>query len=292
MSATADVESMEQTGPAGSAAAAAGEGDRSQLTAADEQAEQLQLPPGLAPVAGAALRPSSSSLEQLQQSEPSPEPVPAPEPTTDDEGDDEAIAAAVVTAEATDVATTTPAAGEIAVAGSAAAGEAAGAATGEMGAGMAAMDARRAEPMGAGKRQAVPVARVQHAVCIDDDEEDAAASGASSWASEDAPSRARAGVQCKGLCAGGRQCEVRSVGSSAPTWVSAPLRAGGQFCTTHAPHRVAARVAKAAAKAAAAQRQWAAAQGVQRAGAARRAASANRSTAGMAATIMAAARGK
>ena len=158
----------------------------------------------------------------------------------------------------------------------------------EEGAGATAVDERRAEPAGAGKskRQAVLATRFNVEI-IDVD----ADGGAPSRADAVAPFRVRAGTQCEGRCIGGARCEVRSVGGSAPTWLSAPLRSGGRFCTTHTPHRVAARAAKAAAKAAATQRQQATAQGVQRVGAARRAASENRSTAGMAAALMAAARG-
>ena len=152
------------------------------------------------------------------------------------------------------------------------------------------MDERRAVPTGAGKRkrQAVLTAR-EGVACIDVDED--ADGGAPLQAN--APSRARAGragVQCEGRCAGGRRCGVWSVGSSAPTWISAPLRSGGQFCTTHEPRHVAARAAKATAKAA--RPSGVGARGVQRAGAARRVAVENRSTAGMAAALMAAARGK
>ena len=156
------------------------------------------------------------------------------------------------------------------------------------------MEERRAEPTGAGKRkrQAVLMAR-EGVACIDLDED--ADGGAPLQAN--APSRARAGKQCEGRCAGGRQCGVWSVGSSAPAWISAPLRSGGRFCKTHEPRCVAARAAKATAKAArpsgghgATRRAGVrpAAQGVRRMGAARRVAAANRGTAGMAAAIMAA----
>ena len=149
------------------------------------------------------------------------------------------------------------------------------------------MDERRAEPTGAGKRkrQAVLMAR-EGVACIDLDED--ADGGAPLQAN--APSRARAGKQCEGRCAGGRQCGVWSVGSSAPAWISAPLRSGGRFCKTHEPHCVAARAAKATAKAA--RPSGVGARGVQRAGAAQRAVAVGSSTAGMAAALMAAARGK
>ena len=187
-------------------------------------------------------------------------------------------------------ATTAAATGASTVAGSMAAGLVAGeAADGEV-AGVTAVEVRRVEPTETGKRQAVASARVD-VVCIDVDDEAAAHSGAPSRASADAPYRAHAGVQCEGLCAGGRRCGVWSVGSSAPQWVSAPLRTGARFCTTHEPRRSAARAAQAAERASAkAARMRQPVRGVQRAGAVRRAAAANSSTAGMAAAIMAARR--
>ena len=300
--ATAEVGSMDQRQPAAAAATATADGDLSLAAEAAESEEHARMPPGLATGARAAAPSPSPSPELQAPVEGEPEPTPEPQPESES---DEAIAAAAAAAEAEATAavmaaTTTTAAASAAAGATAGAGDGAvaGKATGEAGAGddagELAMDERRAEPAGAGKRkrQAVLATRVDVDV----------AGGAPSWADVDAPSRARAGTQCEGQCVGGRRCEVRSVGSSAPHWLSAPLRSGGRYCKTHEPHRVAARATAKTAKAArpsggrgAGRRsgvQLAAAQGVQRAGAARRAAAVSGNTAGMAATIMAAARGE
>ena len=297
MSATADGGSFEKAQPAGAVDAAAADEEQSVSAATDGRAEQPRMATDLAPAAEAAVQPAAPLLEQpqAQQPEPPPEPEPAPAPPSSDEETDEAMVAAAAAAEAAATAAitaTATAAAASAAAGAPVAGEAVGAAERGVGmeaAGATSVDERRATPAGAGKRKRQAVA----AACGND--------GASSRASVGAPLRARAGVQCEGQCAGGQRCGVWSIGSSAPAWVSAPLRSGARCCKTHEPQRVAARAAKAAAKAArpsggrgAGRRagvQPAAAQGVQRAGATRRAAAANGNTAGMAAAIMAA-RGK
>ena len=59
---------------------------------------------------------------------------------------------------------------------------------------------------------------------------DAAAAAADSYTPATSPTDV---VQCEGGTAKGVRCKVCSVGSSAPIFVSAPLRAGGRFCTCH-----------------------------------------------------------
>ena len=300
-SATAEVETNTQTETA-TAAATTTTGDGGSPTAATNgPVGRPARPPGLE--TGAAPMPrrgASATAQGGSVPEPGAEPERALE--SEDEATDEAIAAAMAAAEAAAAAEATEtaiAAADVAGAIGSPAVMMAGEAASAVDVGAAAVDERRAAPTGKRKRQAVLATRVGIA-CIDVGEE--ADVGAPSRVDVSAPSRARAGVQCEGRCAGGRRCGVRSVGSSAPSWVSAPLRSGGRHCVTHDPRLVAARQAKAAAKAEArssggrgtARRagvQPRAATGVQRAGAARRAAAASGSTAGMAATIMAA-RGK
>ena len=233
----------------------------------------------------------------MAEAETAAEPAPAPQLASDDEEIDDAATAAKAAAMTAVATTTTTAAatGERAAAGSTDAGEAAGEAASEMGVGVVATGERRAEPVGEGKRQAVLATRADVKIIGIEDEVAACESsqaGAPSWAV--APSQARAGVQCEGRCADGRRCGVWSVGSSAPSWVSEPLRSGGRHCTTHEPRRAAARAAKVAEKAAAqaAARRQHTARGVQRATGARRTAARDSGTAGMAAALMAAARGK
>ena len=291
-STTAEVGSTDQTQPAAATTAAGADGGRSAATVANGMAEQLARPPGLAPLAAAAPSSSPPSPKQQPEVECQPEEAPAPVSGSDNELAHEALSTAAAAAEAaaaatTTAATTTPPATAMAAA-SVAADEAAGmAAPGEA----VGVDERRAEATGAGKRQAVAVTTADNERIVIDVGE--AAVGAPSRAGAGAPYRARAGTQCEGRCAGGLQCQVRSVGSSAPTFVSAPLRLGGRFCTVHDPRRVAARAAKAAtavAKAKAKARRQQPARGIQRIGAARRAAEADSGTAGMAAVILAARR--
>ena len=233
MGATTKVGSTQQTEPADAAAAAAAGEERSVVAAANGQAGRRQLPPGLAPAADAAsVQRAAGATAECGRAEAAAE----AEPAYADEAIATAAAAAEAIAAATTTATTTAAAASAAAGAPAVGGgAAAGKVMGEVGDGEMAMDGR-AEPVAAGKRkrQAVLAARAGGA-SIDIDED--ADVGASLRAQ--APSRARVGKQCAGRCAGGRQCGVWSVGSSAPAWLSAPLRSGGQYCTTHAPHRVA-----------------------------------------------------
>ena len=299
LGATAKVGSHKHTHSAGAATASTTDDDRwptAVAAVAAVAADPPTRPPGLAP--------ASPPLPEQQQPEPesTSEPVPAPVIESEDEDGEPTIEAAAEAA-----ATASTATASATTAASMAAGLTAGGAArrvaadeqvaGEAGGSEAVVDERRAEPAGAGKRQAVLATCVDY-VCTDVDDEAAVSSaplraeaGAPSRAQGSAPSPARAGVRCEGRCAGGQQCGVWSTGSSAPAWVSAPLRSGARYCLTHEPRRAAARAAKAAEKAAAKAAQLRQpARGVRRVGTARRAAAATSSTAGMAAAIMAARR--
>ena len=117
------------------------------------------------------------------------------------------------------------------------------------------------------------------------------AAAATSGSDDETGVPAAAGVQCEGVTARGERCKVCSVGSSAPPFVSAPLRAGGRFCTTHAQgatrRRAAKRTATAAAGLAAARPDQ---PRVARPRVVRAAAAAGRGVVGMGAAIVAAAR--
>ena len=102
--------------------------------------------------------------------------------------------------------------------------------------------ARRVERTETGKRRAVVDLTEAAATSGSDDETGVPATAGAPVA---------AGVQCEGVTARGERCKVCSVGSSAPLFVSAPLRAGGRFCTTHAQGATRRRAAKKTATAAA-----------------------------------------